>query len=150
MSIRSVWKAAAYLLLLVAVVVLVSVLTAVAAGNTVASSRADVNSAAVTGNDLKPDACAGININAVIDLGAGDSATTGNDLILGTAGNDAVIRGDVGDDCILGGAGNESIFLFFGGIYGEDGDDVLIGGPGWDVCRGGGGNNTYIDCELEF
>jgi len=149
-SVRKVWITAAYLLLLVSVVVLFSVLTAVAAANTVASSRADVNSAAVTGNDLKPDACAGINITAVVDLGAGDSATSGNDLILGTPGNDAVIRGDAGDDCILGGAGNESFFLIFGGIYGEGGDDVLIGGPGWDVCRGGGGNNTYIDCELEF
>ncbi len=150
MSVRIVGKAALYMLLLAAAVVLISVLTAVAAGNTVASSRADVNSAAVTGNDLKPDACRGINIENIVDIGAGESGTSANDLILGTANSDRVIRGGAGDDCILGGAGSESRFFIFPGIYGEEGNDVLIGGPGWDVCSGGGGNDTILECELEF
>ncbi len=136
----------------ISVIVVVSVLSAVAASNTVEGSRADVNSKNISGNDLKPDACAGINITNIVDVGSGETGTGGNDLIFGTSGNDFAIQGGAGDDCILGGGGNEGILIFIfpiGGIYGEDGDDVLIGGPGFDICRGGGGNNTFIGCEIE-
>ncbi len=135
------------LLLGIGMVALISVFSAVAATNTVSESRADLNSAAIDGNDLKPDACSGINIQNIVDVGAGETGTDANDLILGTAGNDLVIRGGAGDDCILGGGGNEG-FIIFLGIFGEEGDDVLIGGPGFDVCQGGGGSNTFVECEV--
>lgn len=136
-----------------AVVVVISVLTAVAASNTVSDSRAGEDQSSITGNDLKPAACAGINITNIVDVGAGESGTSGNDLILGTAGNDRVIRGRGGDDCILGGAGDDSRrlpFNFIPGLYGGNGDDVLIGGPGYDACSGGNGSDTYIGCEVEW
>lgn len=133
--------------------VVISVFTAVAASNTVSNSRVGQDQSSVTGNDLKPTACDGINITNIVDVGAGESGTSGNDLILGTAGNDTVIRGRGGDDCILGGAGDDSRRLPFGfipGLYGGNGDDVLIGGPGYDACSGGNGSDIYIGCEIEW
>jgi Ca2+-binding RTX toxin-like protein len=70
-------------------------------------------------NDVKPGACAGI------DLGA-----PGNSLLLGGAGDDTLVGG-AGDDCIVGGGG----------------DDKLVGGAGNDVCIGGAGTNTAQGCE---
>lgn len=131
----------------------VSVFSAVAAANTVPESRADALERAVDGNDIKPEACLDINIQHVIDIGAGDTPTAENDLILGTSGNDGVIRGGDGDDCILGGGGNDGrrfLFFFFPGLYGDAGDDVVLGGPGTDACTGGGGVNTLIGCEWEW
>ena len=136
-----------------AVVVVISVFTAVAASNTVSGSRAGQDQSSITGNDLKPAECAGINITNIVDIGAGESGTPGNDLILGTAGVDTVIRGGAGDDCILGGGGNDRrrFFIFWiPGLFGDEGDDVLIGGPGQDACYGGAGNDTYYGCETEW
>jgi Ca2+-binding RTX toxin-like protein len=45
--------------------------------------------------------------------------------------------GGAGDDVIIGSAGNDV-------LNGGDGDDVLIGGPGQDVLNGGTGNNILI------
>lgn len=137
----------------VLLVILVTVMSAVAATNTVDSSRADLNQDNITPNELKPVECSGIAITNLVDIGAGDSSTGGNDLILGTAGNDPVIDGGGGDDCILGGAGNDRrvIIIFqIPGLIGGDGDDVLIGGPGLDVCYGGDGNDVYYECEVEW
>ncbi len=142
-----------FILIGFAVVVVISVFTAVATSNTISGSRAGGDQSSVTGNDLKPAACAGINITNIVDIGAGESGTAGNDLILGTAGNDTAIRGKGGDDCILGGAGDDSRRLPFGfipGLYGGNGDDVLIGGPGYDACSGGNGSDIYIGCEIEW
>lgn len=135
------------------VVVVVSVFTAVAASNTVSSSRAGEDQSSITGNELKPAECAGINITNIVDIGAGESGTDGNDLILGTAGDDTVIRGGAGDDCILGGGGNDRrrfFFFWIPGLFGDEGDDILIGGPGQDACYGGAGNDTYYGCETEW
>lgn len=137
-----------------AAVVVISVLTALAASNTVSNSKAGQDQSSIIGNDLKPDSCADINITNIVDIGAGESGTSGNDLILGTDKADAEIRGGAGDDCILGGKGNErqkSGKGWIPGIYGEDGDDVLIGGPGnSDICDGGAGNDTFYSCETEL
>ena len=136
-----------------AVVVVVSVFTAVAASDTVSCSRAGQDQSSITGNDIKPAECARINITNIVDVGAGESGTDGNDLILGTAGDDTVIRGGAGDDCILGGGGNDrrGFFMFWiPGLFGDEGDDVLIGGPGLDSCYGGAGTDTYFGCESEW
>jgi len=68
-----------------------------------------------------------------VNLGAGQSATTGNDVILGTSGAD-IIDGLSGDDtiCALGGGDT---------ISGGGGNDIIFGGPGVDTIFGGGGND---------
>jgi hypothetical protein len=137
-----------------AFLVLISTLIAVAASNTVAGSRADWDIKVVSPNELKPSQCSGINLTNIVDIGAGETGTSANDLILGTDKADAEIRGGDGHDCILGGKGNErqKIGKDWGpGIFGEGGNDVIIGGPGnSDHCDGGSGTNTYYSCETEY
>ena len=146
------------------VLVLVSVISAVSATNIVATSRVDQVSRGINPNDLKPPECAGINVQNIVDLGAGEGPTTNNDLILGTTGADVLFglfQDLEGNDCILGGGGNDSAwFLFFHlGLNGGPGNDVILGGPGndhliggagQDYCYGGGGSDTYTGCEFEY
>ncbi|MGB2965753.1 MAG: hypothetical protein WBB69_17395 [Anaerolineales bacterium] len=137
-----------------AFLVLISALIAVAASNTVAGSRADWDIKVVSANELKPSQCSGINLTNIVDIGAGETGTSANDLILGTDKADAEIRGGAGHDCILGGKGNErqKVGKDWGpGIFGEEGNDIIIGGPGNnDHCDGGSGTNTYYSCETEY
>lgn len=113
----------------VAAVVLAVVIPAITAANVVPVSRASDSSHPVTVNQLKPPACAGLNlVNLFI---GGNNGGTGNDLVLGTAGGDTM-NGGPGDDCLVGG----------------DGDDQLNGGPGTDVCLGQGGVDAHRpQCE---
>jgi len=150
--------------------ILLGVISAFTASNTMSGSNLGQYNSMTTADDLKPDGCMGIPISTLVSIGDGDSATNGNDLILGTPDRD-LFSGLNGNDCILGGAGDDSqyfIFIFlaldgihggdgndviFGGpgtdiLYGEGGDDILDGGEGTDYCIGGGGNNQFIDCEL--
>jgi Ca2+-binding RTX toxin-like protein len=140
-----------YIILGLTAVVIVSVFSAVAASNTVPLTRADKDSMGLSANELKPLQCSGITLTNIVDIGAGETGTGANDLILGTPGNDPVIRGGAGDDCILGGGGNDRRrFFFFPGLFGDGGNDVLIGGPGTDVCFGGAGSDSYYGCETEW
>ncbi|MBK8781377.1 MAG: hypothetical protein IPO22_06155 [Anaerolineales bacterium] len=112
--------------------ILFSSVTAVAATNTIPTTRLDAAVSSVDINDLKPSACAGLFLTNLI-TGAGTlTGSAGNDLIIGSAGLDA-IDGLGGDDCILGGGG----------------DDQLIGGDGSDVCIGGPETDTFMTCEGE-
>jgi Ca2+-binding RTX toxin-like protein len=61
----------------------------------------------------------------------------GNDLIFGSCGNDKIYGGD-GDDRLFGGWGNDK-------IYGGDGNDLLVGGPGHDILKGEAGDDTLVD-----
>jgi len=118
-------------------------LAAFAAANTVPATRADDLSQAVTANALRPAACAALNLTAIV-VGSGSfDGTTGNDLILGSPGNDT-IRGRQGSDCILGGSGNDDIQGNQADdvILAGDGDDALSGDQGTDVCDGEGGTDT--------
>lgn len=125
-----------------AILVLASVLTAIAGANTVAVSRADdLNLGARTANLLKPPECTMTLTNIVWCTGTSlCSGTAGNDLILGTPGNDTGANGRIvggnGDDCILGGAGD---------------DDLRGQGGSNDVCIGGPGNDTFNNtCETQI
>jgi Ca2+-binding RTX toxin-like protein len=107
---------------------------AATATNVVASSRlgAGVGSPP-TANQLKPPACAALNLNA-ISVGGGGGGGGLSMLILGTPGNDNLV-GASGNDCIVGGAG----------------DDRLNGNSGTDVCIGGPGNDTFHQsCETQI
>ena len=147
-------QAAVICVFVIMVVIIGAVYTAVAATNTVPSTRADLDTIGVTANYLKPPECNGINLTNIVDVGAGETGTSANDLILGTDKADEEIRGGAGDDCILGGKGNERQRIgtdWAPGLYGEDGNDVLIGGPGnSDYCDGGPGNDTYYSCEVTY
>jgi len=55
----------------------------------------------------------------------------------GLSGIQLTANGGDGDDVLIGSAGNDE-------IHGGAGDDVLIGGPGQDVLDGGTGNNVVI------
>ena len=115
-----------YTLLLAAAMLLVFAFGANAAMLSVASSGVGMSSTPTTANDLKPAACAGLNLTNVANTG-----TSNNDLLLGTA-SAATLSGGVGDDCIVGGAGA----------------DTLIGGADYDVCIGGSGSDLFDpSCE---
>ena len=106
--------------------------SAAAISTTTPSSSAGTNNQAITPNDLKPAACAGITLT---DLQTGSSVIIGignrNELILASAGVDT-ISGKLGDDCILGGGD----------------DDDITGNQGTDVCIGGGQpGDVFAQCE---
>jgi Ca2+-binding RTX toxin-like protein len=113
--------------LLLAVLVLVgSVVLALTAANTVPASSVGQVSQPITANDLKPSACAALNLTRVV---AGVNGTAGNDLLLGT-GAAETLSGNGGVDCILGGGGNDTI-----NGNGAAAGDVCIGGPGTDTFK---------------
>lgn len=113
--------------------ILVSALSAFAAGIVVPAANVGQKSVSVTANDIKPPACAGLYLTNIVS-GAGTlTGTASNDLIIGSAGPDT-IDGRGGDDCILGGGG----------------DDHITGGEGNDVCLGGPGIDVFVDCEFEY
>jgi Ca2+-binding RTX toxin-like protein len=104
---------------------------ALTATNTVVPSFAGRSTRPATANDLKPAACAALNLGTVVTGAGSFSAGGGASLVLGSPGNDR-IRGGGGDDCILGGGG----------------DDDIRGGGGSDVCIGGPGNDTFRNCAV--
>jgi hypothetical protein len=113
------------------------VAAALTATNAVPATRAGqaLTSRAPTANELKPPACAALNLfdwvagSGTVSAGGGGTGS----LVLGSAGIDA-LRGKNGDDCLVGGAGA----------------DTLNGGPGTDVCAGGAGINTFVACETQL
>lgn len=83
--------------------------------------------------------------------------TSGDDVILGTAGNDVIVAGD-GEDLVRGLGGNDIICgsddddILKGGrghdaLFGESGGDTLKGGIGTDRCVGGFGVDRAKKCE---
>ena len=112
--------------------ILVSVITAFAAGIDIDPTNAGVESISVEAEDIKPSACSALYLTQIV-RGAGTiTGTEGNDLILGSSSADT-IDGLGGDDCILGGSGSDL-------ITGNDGTDVCIGGPEAD---------TFVTCETQ-
>jgi Ca2+-binding RTX toxin-like protein len=111
--------------------VLIGISTAIAATNTVPSTRLDNQIKTITANDVKPFFCASLNLQNII-VGSGIiTGTSGNDLILGSTNNDT-INGQDGTDCILGGGGGDT-------ISGENGSDVCDGG--------GNAGDIFATCE---
>lgn len=117
---------------LLVVLIFVSSLTAMAAGNTVPSSRLDEQTSTINANALKPVSCAALNLTrVVVCTGAATcNGTNSRELILGTS-NAETIQGRGGTDCILGGGG----------------DDNIVGNGASDVCIGGPGTDTFTTCE---
>ena len=130
---RSIVRPASVTLVVVATLAATTML-GLMAGNTVPGSKAANRSTAVGAEQLKPSACNGIVLAAVVTgsgvFGGGGQA----ELILGSSGVDS-ISGNNGNDCIVAGGGN----------------DVLNGGAGTDVCIGGAGTDTFnASCETQI
>jgi Ca2+-binding RTX toxin-like protein len=135
-------------LLLISLIVL-GVLNAFAATNTVPSKRLDDDSIPITANALKPSDCSSLNLTNIVVAGSG---TTANDLILGTAGNDN-LQGSDGNDCIVGGDGDDSLRGQKGDdiVLGQGGNDSLRGNQDTDICDGGPGTDSgHNSCETEL
>jgi Ca2+-binding RTX toxin-like protein len=109
-------------------------ISAFAATNTVASSRAERDVSAITVDAKKPQPeCNAFTVTNLVTGGASGGAA--NDLVLGTAGVDNPLRGQGGRDCLHGGGGNDL-------LRGDAGDDVCIGGPGTDT--------FHPSCEIQI
>lgn len=120
-----------YLIVGLVALLVISSMTAIAATNTVPSTRLASQTIAFNINHLKPSACAGITVTSLITGSGAFDGSGGADLLLGSPAPDT-IRGLGGRDCILGGGG----------------DDTLNGGGGDDVCIGGPGTDTFTSCEV--
>ena len=120
---------------LVAVVALVLV-AAFTATNAVPATRVgrSLTSRPPTANELKPAACAALNlVDWIAGSGSVTAPTNNNTLVIGSGAIDT-LRGRNGADCLVGGAGGDS----------------LNGGSGNDVCIGGTGTNTVLACETQL
>jgi Ca2+-binding RTX toxin-like protein len=84
-----------------------------------------------------PARCAGQVVT--VDIGAGQTPTAGDDVILGTAGPD-VINADNGDDVVCAGGGNDT-------VIGGNGNDLILGQDGNDILSGNGGNDGLAGGE---
>jgi Ca2+-binding RTX toxin-like protein len=114
-----------------------SIMLAFAANNAVPVTHLADQSRFVTANDLKPAACAGITLTAILSCPPGGGVCSGTDaseLVIGSTADDDIDAGK-GDDCILAGGGNDQ-------MRGEQGTDVCSGGPGTD--------SFHPSCETEI
>lgn len=116
------------------ILIISSVITAIAATNTIPSTRLDNRTNAIIPNDVKPSSCMSLDLQNIISGSGTITGTNGNDLILGSASDDT-INGLAGNDCILGGSGSDS-------ISGDDGNDI---------CNGGGNaGDIFVTCETSI
>jgi VCBS repeat-containing protein len=79
---------------------------------------------------------------------AGTSGDNGNNLLVGTGGDDTVVAtldGKIGNDILVGGDGNDTLDGGAGDdlLLGGNGNDRLIGGAGNDILSGGAGADTF-------
>jgi Ca2+-binding RTX toxin-like protein len=111
---------------------IMSVVSAFAAGISVPASNVGQQSVFVTAEDIKPAACDTLYLTNIINGSGALTGIAGNDLITGSVGADT-IDGLEGDDCILGG----------------DGDDLITGSDGTDICIGSSGTDIMATCEGE-
>ena len=87
------------------VLIVASVASAFTAANSIAPSDIGFQSVSVNANDLKPAACADLNVIKVVHGSGTITGTSGNDLILCRSGDD-IIDGNDGTDICIGGKGN--------------------------------------------
>jgi hypothetical protein len=110
--------------------VIASVATAFAAGITTTPSNIGIQTAPITAEEIKPDACYALTLTNIVSGTGMITGTNGNDLIIGSSGNDT-IDGLGGNDCIESGGG----------------DDIIDGNDGTDICIGGTGTDSASNCE---
>ena len=100
--------------------VVVSIISADTASNSVPPTRLGQVDRAIGPNDLKPTACAALTLTRVVVGGAGTlNGNNAAELLVGSPATTR-INGNGGNDCIVGNAG-------IGRIDGNAGTDVCIG-----------------------
>jgi Ca2+-binding RTX toxin-like protein len=122
-------------LALIALIV-ISIGSAFAANIVVPATRLTDQRSSTTANTLKPIACSGITLTAIVYCPAGGGicdGTNASELIIGSSNIDT-ITGKGGSDCIVGGGG----------------DDDITGSQAKDVCLGGPGTDTFKKCETSI
>ena len=141
---------------LLLIMMLLSMNIALTAANIVEPSGLSETVFPILASQLAPPECDNIRnslASIVVCTGGNCNGSKANDLILGTSSYDN-IDGKNGDDCVVGAAGNDD-------LNGGNGNDFLLGGPGNDVldggrkkdndtCYGGGGTNTYVECDITY
>lgn len=121
------------ILIVLVMLILISAINTLAAGNIVPPTRLDDQRFSVSPSDLAPAACASLGVTNLVTGSTFVFGTNANDLILNGNGGDWIF-GLGGDDCIVGGGGDDNIF----------------GGGGTDVCLGGPGNDSFNQCETQI
>jgi len=112
---------------------------------------------AFTGVPGSAKTCNGLAVT--VDLALGQSPTSGNDVITGTAGADVIVAG-LGDDTICSLAGNDRVNAGAGDdwvdagagadkVFGLDGADFVLGGMGIDEVITGGGDDFIFGGDGE-
>ncbi|MBI2333551.1 MAG: hypothetical protein HYU84_15585, partial [Chloroflexi bacterium] len=87
-----------------AALTIITALTAIAATNTIPSTRTDIETISFQINHLRPSACASLTLSNLVTGSGTLTGTEGNDLIL-TSSTADTIDGLGGSDCIVGGGG---------------------------------------------
>lgn len=113
-------------LILLAALILISVISAIGASNSVPNVRLTDQSFSVTISDFTPPECATLNLTNIVYASGFTVGTNAGDLMLGSPSGE-IIFGGGGEDCIVGGGGN----------------DILLGDAATDVCIGGPGNDSF-------
>src|SRR5712692_4942632 len=75
--------------------------------NVVGKSGLSLTNQAITPNQLKPPACAGVNVTQIVTGSGTFHVTTSNNLVLGSQVDDHIIV-QAGNNCILAGGGNDT------------------------------------------
>jgi len=89
------------------ILVLISIISAAAATNTIPPTRLSDQTRPITANDLKPVACAALNLTSILICGSSSSVCNGKnsgELILGSPIT-TKINGHTGTNCCLGAPG---------------------------------------------
>lgn len=137
-----------------AALIWVSLVSALAAANTVPGSKLSDTTRPLTPDDLKPNECNSITLTAKLIWTSGTlNGTAASELLIGS-GAGQTINGGGGNDCIVGGGGADTLTGGSGMvvILGGPGNDTIDGGPagGSDICYGGSGTDTFTSCETIF
>lgn len=122
--------------------------SALADDNVIRPASASVIVRPIGPNDLKPSACAHIDIAVMIAGNGTLDAPDTNTLLIGGPGADT-LNGGRGYDCLVGGWGDNSLNGGQGHdvLIGGPGNERIFGGPGNDICYGRGGKDQFINCQ---
>ncbi|GAB4419649.1 MAG: hypothetical protein Kow002_07420 [Anaerolineales bacterium] len=145
-----------FFVLIFSLMIIISSSFALTAANVIPPSGLSDTVFPVLASQLAPSECDSIRNNletVVVCTGGNCNGSNQNELILGTTGPDR-INGKNGEDCIVGAAGDDD-------LNGGNDDDVLLGGPGddvldggrkkdYDICYGGGGADTFDNCDTIY
>jgi hypothetical protein len=94
----------------IATVLVICAVWGLTASNTVPSTHAGQYSEAITPDQLKPAACAGITLTNLVTGSGTITGTNRSNLILGSSGDDTLGSNGVGQgpDCCVGGGGTDT------------------------------------------